>query len=141
MSGNLHISLNHTDALCFKAQSDAGYAVSVGQSANEAETVRPMQLLLMSLAACSSVDVISILKKQRIEPENYTVDVNAKRQKDAVPSLFESIHLSFRFEGDILAGKLLRAVFLSLDKYCSVTKILEPTANISHSIYLNGELV
>ncbi len=141
MSDNLHISLNHTDALCFKAQSDAGYAVSVGQATDESQAVRPMQLLLMSLAACSSVDVISILTKQKIEPKSYTVDVDAKRQKDAVPALFESIHLSFRFEGEILAGKLLRAVFLSLDKYCSVTKVLEPTAKISHSVYLNGVLI
>lgn len=141
MSGNMHISLNHEQALCFKAQSDAGFAVSVGQSENAESTVRPMQLLLMSLAACSSVDVLSILNKQRISPKNYTVDVDASRQTDAVPALFEKIHLNFRFEGDILAGKLLRAVYLSLSKYCSVTKILEPTAEISHSIYLNGEHV
>jgi putative redox protein len=93
---------------------------------------RPMEVVLMSLAGCSSIDVISILKKMKQDVTDYNVEVEAEREADAVPSLFTKIHMKFLVKGnDLDDDKVKRAIQLSAEKYCSVSKILEPTAEIS----------
>ena len=105
---------------------------------------RPMQLLLMGLGGCSSMDVLSILNKQRVVLTNYDIDINADRDSENTPSLFTNIHANFLFEGELgekEIKKIKRAVDLSMNKYCSVTKIMEKTAEITFSITVNGEKV
>lgn len=99
----------------------------------ENKGVRPMELLIMGLGGCSSMDILSILAKQKIVVEDYEVNIKADRDPDNVPSLFTNIHVEFILKGQIDEKKAERAVNLSMEKYCSVTKILEKTANITHS--------
>lgn len=99
---------------------------------------RPMQMMLMALGGCSSIDVISILKKQRQQVDDYEVEIKAEREKDKIPSLFTSIHIKFILTGKIERSKLEHAINLSLEKYCSVSKILEKTAPITYSYTING---
>jgi uncharacterized OsmC-like protein len=94
---------------------------------------RPMELVAGSLAGCSAIDVLHILNKQKIRPHSFDVKVNATR-KDEVPATFERIHLEFFVSEEVPRDKLIRAIELSMDKYCSVTKILEPTCIITHSL-------
>lgn len=118
-----------------------GRTVSIDAGPNDGGEdlgVRPMQLLLMGLGGCSSIDVISILKKQRQEVDDYDVVVTAEREKDKVPSLFTSIHVKFILTGKIEKEKLEHAIKLSLEKYCSVSKMLEKTAPITYSYTING---
>lgn len=89
---------------------------------------RPMETILVGLASCSAYDVLSILAKSRQPVAGCEVDVTAKRS-DAIPSVFTEILLHFRFTS--IAGQqgldndaLLRAIGLSVDKYCSVAKML-----------------
>ena len=101
---------------------------------------RPMQSVLAALGSCSSIDVISILQKQRLEISDYHVSIEAEREKDKTPSLFTTIHLHFTLKGKNLeAGKVQRAIELSVEKYCSVAKILEKTATITHSFTIENE--
>lgn len=97
---------------------------------------RPMEVLLMSLAGCSSIDVISILKKMKQEVIDYHVEVEADREPDVVPSLFTKIHMKYILKGTLNEEKVKRAIQLSAEKYCSVSKILEPTAEITWSYEL-----
>lgn len=97
--------------------------------------LRPMQGLAASLAACSSIDVLFILRKQQIEPEEYGVEIDAKRKEDEVPAVFESIHLKFKFKG-VPKEKAERAVELSVTKYCSVSRMLENSVEITSSVEL-----
>lgn len=101
--------------------------------------VRPMQLILIALGGCSAFDVISILKKQRLELKDIKVEVDGEREdvKDGAAT-FSDISAVYKLEGDIEKEKAIRAVQLSMEKYCSVTKILKPTASIKVSILLNG---
>ena len=92
--------------------------------------MRPMEVLASSLAACASIDVINILQKQKQEIESYKVEIEAKR-RDEVPAIFETIHLKFILKGKLTENKVKRAIELSMEKYCSVTKILEKTCQIS----------
>ena len=103
----------------------------------EDQGARPMELLIMGLGGCSSMDVISILTKQKQVIDDYEVNITAERTEDQTPNLFSSIHVEFVFKGDINETKLERAIALSMDKYCSVTKIIEKTATITYSHKLN----
>jgi putative redox protein len=96
---------------------------------------RPMELLAGSLAACASIDVLNILKKQRVELKHYRVEINANR-KDAVPSPFEHIHLIFEFDNVVDPEKLKRNIELTIEKYCSVSASLKSEINISYEIRL-----
>lgn len=86
--------------------------------------VRPMQMLLMGLAGCSAIDVISILKKQRQEVKDYKMVVKGEREAGKEPSLWQNIELEFHIYGDVDEDKAKRAVELSMEKYCSVSATL-----------------
>ena len=97
-----------------------------------------MELLLMGLAGCSSIDVVSILGKQKINPTSLKMEVNGKRNEGVIPSLFKKIEVNVFIEGEIPSSKVKRAVDLSFEKYCSVSKTLESTAKINYRIFLNN---
>lgn len=99
------------------------------------EGVRPMEMILMGLASCSSLDVLHILQKGKSELTSLEVEVKAERA-NAIPAVFTNIHLHFKAKGDFTAEKLERAIKLSMDKYCSVTKMLESTVKITTSFEL-----
>ncbi len=86
--------------------------------------VRPMQMLLMSLAGCSGMDVISILKKQRQNVTDYKTIVQGEREHGVEPSVWKYVELEFIIYGDVEEGKAQRAVELSINKYCSVAETL-----------------
>lgn len=94
---------------------------------------RPMQLLAAGAGSCSSIDIITILKKQRQSLVDLKVIVNAARENDKVPSLFKTIHLHYILTGKLDKNKVEKALELSLQKYCSVVKILEKSANIRYT--------
>ncbi|MBM3445344.1 MAG: OsmC family protein [Bacteroidota bacterium] len=103
---------------------------------------RPMQSMLAALCGCSSVDVISILKKQRQELSSLKIEVDGHREEGKEPSLWKQIHLVFKMEGNLDLSKAKRAVDLSLEKYCSVAETLRKAgATIEYSIYLNGSRI
>ncbi|ANH81237.1 osmotically inducible protein OsmC [Niabella ginsenosidivorans] len=85
---------------------------------------RPMQVLLNALAGCASIDVISILKKQRQEITDYTVTVTGEREPGVEPSLWKHIEMVFEISGKVDEGKARRAVEISMNKYCSVAVTL-----------------
>lgn len=130
------------DSYHMEAQNEHGNTIQMdGSPAIGGENLgaRPMQVLLMSLAGCTSIDIISILKKMKQEVADYHVEVDAKREADVVPSLFTNIHIKYILKGnDLEESKVRRAIELSADKYCSVSKILEPTAKITWSYEINN---
>lgn len=86
--------------------------------------VRPMQLVLMALAGCSGMDVISILKKQRQNVTDYKTIVRGEREANVEPSVWKYVELDFIIYGDVDESKAQRAVELSITKYCSVAETL-----------------
>ena len=107
------------------------------KSFGEIQGISPMELLLMGIAGCSSIDIISILDKQKINPSSLKMDVKGHRHENQVPALFYQIDISVYLEGSFSPEKAKRAAKLSFDKYCSVSKTLESTAKINHKVYLN----
>jgi putative redox protein len=98
-----------------------------------------MQLVVMALGGCSSIDIVDILRKGRQRIDAFTVEIDAERATDQTPALFTTIHAHYALEGDLDVARVRRAIRLSLDKYCSVARILEQTAQITYSFSVNGQ--
>ena len=100
-----------------------------------------MQAILMAVAGCSGIDVVSILKKQRQVISDFKAEVEGERVQvdDAKP--FRSINVKFFLEGEIDPKKAKKAAELSFEKFCSVSKTLEPNVTITYDVVVNGTLV
>jgi putative redox protein len=124
------------DACHLEARNEEGNSIHIDGSPSvggENKGFRPMQLLAAGAGGCSSIDIISILKKQRQELKDIEVVVDADREEGEIPSLFRSIHLHYILTGNLDKEKVEIAINLSLQKYCSVVKTLEKTAKITSS--------
>ena len=93
---------------------------------------RPMQLILMALGGCTSMDMLSMLAKMREQVKSYKVIIEADRAKEH-PMVFTKIHIHYILEGKLKKENVEKAINLSMDKYCSVTHMLNSTATITHS--------
>lgn len=93
----------------------------------------PMQLLLAGIGGCSAIDIIGILEKQKQPLEDLQIVVDGDKQSVGTYSEFKNIHLNFIFTGDIEKKKVERAMNLSFNKYCSVSKALEKGSEITYS--------
>lgn len=85
--------------------------------------VRPMEMILMALASCSSLDLVSILKKQKQDLKDFSVRVEGER-REQIPTVFTKIHMYFILTGEIDPAKAERAAELAVKKYCSVHDML-----------------
>jgi len=135
----MNLKLNRVQGVFgMQAQNEDGQVINFDANAQiggEGFGVRPMEAVAASLAACASIDVLLILKKQKIVLDDYQVGISANRE-DTVPGVFREIHLKYSFKGSDEEDKIKRAVDLSMEKYCSVSKILEPTCKITYTISL-----
>jgi putative redox protein len=94
----------------------------------------PMQTVLMAMAGCTGMDVVSILRKMRAPLDALTISVSAERAAEH-PKLFTKIHLRYEFSGQgLLREQVEKAVALSLEKYCSVAAMLGRSATVTHEI-------
>ena len=105
----------------------------------DAKGVSPMEGVLMAVAGCSGIDMVSILKKQRQIIEDFSAQVEGERVQvdDAKP--FKNIIVRFFLTGNIDPKKALKAAELSFEKYCSVSKTLEPNVTVSYEVFVNKE--
>lgn len=126
----------------FEVENKNGHKVLLDNNSKTSGKVQgasPMELLLMGLAGCSAIDIISILEKQKINPLSLKMEVNGLRNSRDIPSLFYQIDIIIYLKGEIEKEKALRAAKLSYDKYCSVSKMLEKTAKINYKVVLNDK--
>ena len=117
------------------ASNDESNTVSIDGSpeiGGEGKGMRPMQLILSGIGSCSAIDVISILKKQKQDLQDIKIEVTGDREEGKIPAVFTKIHLHFRVYGDLDETKVARAVKLSMDQYCSVSKMLENSVEITY---------
>lgn len=116
--------------LNFKGTNERGQSI---QLSGNKEAVSPMESVLMAAAACSSIDVETILKKMRQDVISIHVDVEGTRA-DAIPAVFTKIHMHYVITGDVKEEKAFKAVEMSMEQYCSVSLMLAKSVEISHSV-------
>lgn len=124
------------DDVMFLAESGSGHTVTIDGPESEGGRnigIRPMELMLMGMAGCTSFDVMKILKKSRQPVEDCIAEVAAKRADD-VPSVFTDIHIHFVIKGSgVKEAQVKRAIELSAEKYCSASIMLgRGGVNITH---------
>jgi putative redox protein len=118
----------------YKGFAEEGNTILFDADAAHAHGPSPMQAVLMALCACTSVDVVSILKKKRQNPTGLKVSATAEQAAEP-PRVFTKIHLTYAVSGQQLSRKAVEdAVTLSKTKYCSVSLMLEKAAKIDYEI-------
>lgn len=101
------------------------------------EGISPMENLLLSVAACSCVDVEMILKKMRNNLDYLSVDITGDRMDDQVPKPFKGINLHFNLHGNIKEKSAEKAIGMAIEKYCSVASSLDPNIQIKHDFTIH----
>ena len=124
--------------LSFFGENDKGGTVQMGPID---DSIGPMQLLLVGLAGCTGIDIVSILQKKKSTPTDFKVKVRGKRA-DKFPMIYTDIEVTYLLWGDNLKVRdVEQAIKLSEQKYCSVSIMLGKTAKISstYKIFKPGE--
>lgn len=123
------------DAFQMEAKNSLGNTVIMdsSQSAGGHDLgLRPMEMILSGMGGCSTIDILHILKKQRLQVDDIQITVEGQRA-DQIPAVFTDVHLHYKVIGNLPEEKIARAIQLSLEKYCSVSKMLENTVKITSS--------
>ncbi len=131
----MNVRVKWLDHMSFVGESGSGHSVVMDGAPEDGGRdlgVRPMEMVLLGLGGCASFDVVLILQRARQAVDDCQVLIEAERAADA-PKVFTNITMRFQIKGKNLSEKqVARAVSLSAEKYCSVSKMLEHTASISH---------
>lgn len=123
------------DGLRFVGSGHANHSIVIdgpADSGGQDSAARPGELVLMALAGCTGIDVVSILKKMHVAFDSFEIGVEAE-VAESHPKIYTKITIEYRIRGkDIPVDKLERAIKLSQETYCSVTNQLRPSAEISY---------
>jgi putative redox protein len=143
MSSVKKITLDWEKNYRLVAKNEKGLSVRFDASpefGGEGTALTPMENVLASLVACSSYDVLMILKKKRQNVTSYSVEATAERRDDPPPNVFTKIHLHYVIVGkNVTQEAVKRSIDLSMDTYCSVGAMLKCTAPISYSFEIKPE--
>lgn len=130
VDGLTEITASWKGGMAFVGQNATGGSVQMG-SQEDLPGISPMQLLLVAIAGCTGMDIVSILQKKRADLADLQVRVSGHRADDH-PKIWTGIHLRYVVWGqDIKTNDLVNAIELSKKKYCSVGIMLEKSANIT----------
>lgn len=123
------------EGLVFRGGAEGAPAVVVDGNAREAAS--PVQMLLISLAACTAADIVDILGKSRVALSGLRIRMEAERAPEP-PRRFTAVRLVYETTGLTEADrpKLQRAVDLSHEKYCSVLHTLRRDIDFSTEVVL-----
>jgi putative redox protein len=119
------------DELRFVGESASGHLIPIDGEAKLAAS--PMELLLLGVAGCASIDVVMILKKGRHAIVDCQATIDGHR-RETPPRIFETMHLHFTVTGiDLPDAAVANAVKLSAEKYCSAALTLKASVDITYS--------
>ena len=131
----MQVTIKWIDGVSFVGESETGHAVVLdGAPENGGRNIgmRPMEMLLIGMGACTAFDVVTILKKARQPILDCVAEINATRA-DEIPKVFTTIHVHFIITGNNLnQTQVERAVKLSAEKYCSASIMLSKSVVITH---------
>ncbi|MFL2508039.1 MAG: OsmC family protein [Candidatus Pseudothioglobus sp.] len=131
----MNISVNWVDGMLMVGKSHSGHSITMDgppEIGGDNLGVRPMEMLLLGVAGCTMIDVVTTLKKMRQDLSHCETQLSAERA-DGHPKVFTDIHIQFLVKGtDLDSKKVEKAITLSAEKYCSASIMLGKTASITH---------
>ena len=117
----------------FIGTTPSGHSQAIDTKGDRKSAASPLELLLISVAACTAVDVVSILEKKRQDVTDYNVEIEGSRREE-FPKGFTAFHINHIVTGRSISEKAVAdAIELSDTKYCSVAYTVKPTAKITTS--------
>jgi putative redox protein len=123
------------DNLKFVGDAPSGHSILMDgppEAGGDNVAVRPGEMTLLALGGCTGIDIVTILRKMRIDFDSFEILVDAQ-PREHHPRSWEKIHLKYVFKGNnIDKDKVRTAIELSEEKYCSVSAMLKPTAEITY---------
>lgn len=132
----MEVNLKWAGNAAFVGESASGHTITMDgppEGGGNNLGPRPMETVLLGMGACTSYDVMAILKKSKQDIRDCLVSIKADRA-DEIPSVFTKIHVHFKIIGrDISEQHVERSIKLSAEKYCSASIMLAKTAVITHS--------
>ena len=121
--------------MVFEGKTESGHSVLIDtkpEFGGEERGPGPMELVMVALGGCTAMDVVSILKKMRVELESLTINIDSERALEH-PKVFTKINIEYNFAGKHIKEKdVKRAIELSQEKYCSVSAMLKQKAEITY---------
>lgn len=126
--------------MAFRARTGSGHEVLMDARPDvggEDGGPRPTELLLAALGGCTGMDVVSILRKMRVQFDRFEMAIEADSAKEH-PKVFTDFRLVYRLWGEVPEEKYRRAVELSQQTYCSVSAFFKKGAAVDYRLELNG---
>jgi len=140
----MKVRIKWVEDVSFVGESETGHAVVLdGAPENGGRNIgmRPMEMLLIGMGACTAFDVVTILKKSRQPIVDCVAEIAAERA-DEIPKVFTKIHVHFVITGNNLnETQVERAVKLSAEKYCSASIMLSKSVEITHDYEIKASAV
>lgn len=106
----------------------------------EDTSATPKEILLNSMCVCSGMDVVSIAQKMRLKIDSFSMKGRANKTS-TIPSYFSLVHMEYFLEGEMESEKIIKAVVMSMTKYCGVSYMISKICPITYDVYLNGKLI
>ena len=136
----MNATVTWSAGMSFSGAADSGYTIPLDASADvggQEGGFRPVELMLVSLAGCTAMDVISLLQKKHQSVTGFRVQAEAERATTH-PRVFTRVHLRYILTGRGLdPSAVQRAVELSETKYCPAQAMLRPTVAITSSVEIH----
>ncbi len=135
------LNLNWKDGMAFESEINGHKIVidAVESVGGKDRGPRPKPLMILALAGCTSMDVLSILKKMRVELDDYACEIVAEETEEH-PKHYNEMKVIYKFWGkDLPKEKLEKAVNLSEERYCGVSYVYNKYVKMSYEIQINPE--
>ncbi|HUH45689.1 MAG TPA: OsmC family protein [Arenibacter sp.] len=135
-----HITTKWLGNMAFESNNPSGNNLIIDiaeEDGGGGQGYRPKALMLSSLAGCSGLDVASLMKKMKLEVEEFTIETIAHMTEEN-PKYYDKVTIEYRFKGaDLDEKKLQRAVDLSIEKYCGVMEMFRRFAELEIKTIFN----
>ena len=133
--------MNWDEAMSFSSEIDGHKLVvdAAPEVGGQDKGMRPKPLMLAALAGCTGMDVVSILKKMKVEFNSFNIQVDAN-MTDQHPKVYDNFHITYEVTGkDLSLAKIEKAVTLSQENYCGVSAMYKQFAKLTYEIKLIEE--
>ena len=139
MAEQTRVELSWHEGMRFVARTQSGHGLIVESPGSEGHLgAGPMELVLIGLAGCTGIDVVSILQKMREPLEGLDVEVTGDRAADH-PKYYTALEFVYRIRGRVARDKAERAVELSHATYCSALASIRPDCRVTSRIEISGD--
>jgi putative redox protein len=132
--------VKYTGGMGFVGSGSSGHPVQMDAAervGGSDSAARPVEVLLSSLGGCTGMDVVSILRKMKTEPDSFSIEIQDERAPD-YPKVITKIHLIYKVEGDVPEENLVKAIELSMAKYCPIINTLKGVSEITYEYVITS---